>query len=121
MWGRHLICNASRCNRNIRDLRVIELFAADMVKRIDMKAWGPPRIEFFGEDNKAGFTLVQLIETSNITAHFCDSTGDAYIDVFSCRTFSDAVCQQVIQDWFQPHLIDIMVIGRQAGKKMVLE
>ena len=38
----------------------------------------------------AGYSLVQLIETSAITGHFCDASGDAYLDIFSCKDFDPA-------------------------------
>lgn len=83
-----------------------------------MKAYKEPQIQHFGEGNKAGYTLVQLIETSNITGHFCDTTGDAYLDIFSCKEFDKQVVRQVILEHFQPQLLDIKVIGRQAGRLM---
>jgi S-adenosylmethionine decarboxylase len=85
-----------------------------MVKKIDMVAYGKPLIQYFGYDDKAGYTLVQLIETSNITGHFCDNTGDAYLDVFSCKYFDENVARAVVQDWFKPETIDMKVINRDA-------
>ena len=35
----------------------------------------------------SGYTLVQLIETSSITAHFSENTGSIYLNVFSCKEF----------------------------------
>lgn len=118
-WGLHLVANAYKCNpRLIADPRNIELFAQTLVKRIDMVAYGKPLIQYFGHGNKAGYTLVQLIETSNITAHFSDDTGDAYLDIFSCKPFDEAVARAVINDYFKPELLDSKVIYRQAGLRM---
>lgn len=47
-----------------------------LVKDIDMVPYGGPQVVHFGSGNKAGYTLVQLIETSNITAHFVEETND---------------------------------------------
>ena len=60
-----------------------------MVKRIKMKAFGEPIVEHFAthDPKAAGFSLVQLIETSAITGHFVDDDGSAYLDIFSCMTF----------------------------------
>ena len=68
----------------------------------------------FGEGNKAGFTLVQLIETSNICAHFCNDTGDAYIDVFSCKPYDRDVVRDEIIKFFKPRQITVNYIERQA-------
>ena len=111
--------NARKCNSlAISNPRNLELFSECMVKKIDMVAYGKPLIQYFGYDNKAGFTLVQLIETSNITGHFCDSTGDAYLDVFSCKWFDENVARAVVQDWFKPESIDMKVVDRDAQYKM---
>ena len=118
-WGRHMIGNAYRCDsRLIACPKNIELFTATLVKKIDMVAYGKPLIQYFGHGNKAGYTLVQLIETSNITAHFSDDSGDAYIDLFSCKDFDEAVARDVIIQYFKPEVLDTKVINRQAGERM---
>ena len=118
-WGQHCIMNARKCNSlAISNPRVIELFTNDMVKRIDMVAYGRPQIQHFGSGNKSGYTLVQLIETSNITAHFCDETGDAYLDVFSCKWFDPVIAKVVVEQWFKPEHIDMMMVARDAKIKM---
>jgi S-adenosylmethionine/arginine decarboxylase-like enzyme len=83
-----------------------------------MVAYGKPIIEHFGSGNKAGFTLLQLIETSNITAHFVEETNDIYVDIFSCKDFDEKEAEKVIMNFFQPHNIDTVVIPRQAKEKM---
>jgi S-adenosylmethionine/arginine decarboxylase-like enzyme len=111
--------NARKCNSlAISSPRVIEQFTYDMVKRIDMKAFGRPYIQHFGSGNKSGYTLVQLIETSNITAHFCDETGDAYLDVFSCAWFDPVVARVVVEEWFKPEHVDVLMVNRDAKIRM---
>ena len=84
-----------------------------------MVAYGQPMIQHFGEGDKAGFTLVQLIETSNITGHFCDESGDVYLDVFSCKEFNPKVVEEVVTHYFAPQSIDLLILERTAGQKMV--
>lgn len=118
-WGKHLLINAYRCDKRlISSPRNIELFSSNLVKKIDMVPYGLPMIKYFGHGNKAGLTLVQLIETSNITGHFCDETGDGYIDVFSCKNYDIEVACETVRFWLKPTLIDIKVVLRQAGERM---
>jgi S-adenosylmethionine/arginine decarboxylase-like enzyme len=118
-WGYHAIVNAFKCQTHlIKNKLIIHDFAVDLVKQINMVPYGQPMINHFGEGNKAGFTLVQLIETSNITGHFCDETGDAYLDIFSCKEFNPQTVKHVIQHHFQPQSIDLKMLVRQAGKPM---
>lgn len=114
-WGLHCVSNVFRCNPySIRDATNIYNFNKALVQRIDMKAYGPPQIVHFGTGNKAGYTLVQLIETSNICAHFVEETNDFYLDVFSCKPFRQEDVDAVIQRYFQPTSIQSYTLLRQA-------
>ena len=114
-WGWHLILDIGKCNPNrIRCQKNIANFSKTLVKQIDMKAYGDPQIVHFGYDNKAGYTLVQLIETSNITAHFSEDTNTAYIDIFSCKPFDQMIAQSVVGLYFQPECVNSRFIERQA-------
>lgn len=114
-WGKHLILNARQCCPiAIGNPRIIEHFLTDIVKKIDMKAYGRPQIMHFGEGNKSGYTAVQLIETSNIILHLCDESGDGYFDVFSCKNFDEYVAKAVVQEWFKPRQIDMKIVLRDS-------
>ena len=119
-WGFHLMLDCAACDKEkITDAAHITAFAKDLVKRIDMVAYGEPQVVNFGSGNKAGYTLVQLIETSNICAHFCNDTGDMYLDVFSCKDFyaSDAI--SVIKDYFSPEKVHFKFLKRDAELGML--
>ena len=100
-WGKSMSCDVKGCEPiGIRDSSYITLFAKRLVKLLDMKAFGEPLLWHFGSDDKQGFTLVQLIETSNITAHFAEDTNSAYIDVFSCKDFDHIKVAEFCQSFF---------------------
>jgi S-adenosylmethionine/arginine decarboxylase-like enzyme len=61
-----------------------------------------------------GYTVVQLIETSNITAHFVEHTNDIYFDIFSCKSFAPKIAINLINEYFQPKNTKIRFIKRQA-------
>ena len=114
-WGYHLIVNAGACNpESIRSKSNITAFSKALVKGIDMVAYGAPRVVRFGSGNKQGYTLVQLIETSNITAHFCEETNDAYLDIFSCKPFRPHDAIQIIDEYFHPRRKQTTFLKRQA-------
>jgi len=81
-----------------------------------MVAYGEPHIVNFGTGNKAGFTLIQLIETSNIAAHYCNENGDVYIDVFSCKPFDPDVAHKVFTEYFKPKAFNSRYFERQAPR-----
>lgn len=114
-WGYHLILDASAClPARIRCPRVIRDFSHNLVKRIDMKAYGEPLVVHFGDDDKKGYTLVQLIETSNICAHFCEESNDMYLDVFSCKSFDPKDVEQTVREYFNPGQFNVRLLQRQA-------
>lgn len=114
-WGYHLMLDCSGCvPETITSYDVIYEFIRDLVRDIDMVAYGEPQIVNFGSGNKAGYTLVQLIETSNICAHFVNETNDMYLDVFSCKPFNPDIVEDRVAWYFAPKNIRKNFITRQA-------
>ena len=114
-WGYHLIIDARNCEHwMITDPNNIYQFTKQLVKDIDMIAYGEPQIVMFGTGNKKGYTLVQLIETSNITAHVVEETDDMYLDVFSCKDFDPHVVTGVVAEFFNPYAVETKCFERQA-------
>jgi len=118
-WGHHLILNAYKCTAStIRSKTLIQEFSRELVKKIDMVPYGNPKVVMFGSGNKKGYTLVQLIETSNITGHFVEETNDMYLDVFSCKTFDPKTVCEVVDYYFGPEHLDTKLVSRDASIEM---
>ena len=114
-WGKHLILDAADCSpKMIGSEVVVANFARSLVKRIDMVAFGQPQVVMFGSGSKKGYTLVQLIETSNITAHFVEENNSMYLDVFSCKDFDPQVVEEAVKEFFDAKYFNRKVILRQA-------
>lgn len=118
-WGYHLVLDCADLDGfAINDHDTIYNFTKQLVQDIDMVAYGEPQIVSFGSGNKAGYTLVQLIETSNICAHFVPDDlqgGNAlYLDVFSCKTFDDTVVMNLVAKYFGAKKIRPTYLTRQA-------
>lgn len=64
---------------------------------------GPPLAVRFALDNPAaaGFTLVQLIETSSIVAHFAEGPRTAHMNIFSCKTFDPQEAAAFVTKFFR--------------------
>lgn len=78
------------CDREaVRDANAILAFCEDLVATIGMAAYGEPVLAHFATHlpEAAGYSLVQLIETSAVTGHFCDASGDAYLAIFGVLAF----------------------------------
>jgi S-adenosylmethionine decarboxylase len=116
-WGYHLIldCRGGQVDA-VRDRPTILAWVRQLVERIDMRAYGEPVCEHFATHDRdaAGYSLVQLIETSSITGHFVDRTGDAYIDVFSCKYFDLETVRSLVDEYFRPAAVRVTYLTRQA-------
>jgi len=114
-WGFHLIVNAGSCDPDaLRSKETIKQFTKDLVKKIKMVAYGEPKIVMFGTGLQKGYTLVQLIETSNISAHFAEETNDIYLDIFSCKTFNPIDAIKLFKQVFKPSRLETKFFIRQA-------
>ena len=113
-WGYHLMLDCSGC-QNIDSKEQINSFVKDLIEQIGMVAHGEPVIEYLlaGEPNQ-GYSLMQLITTSNICGHFMELDGTAYFDVFSCREFNPTIVKQVVKQYFNPRKIKSKLLKRQA-------
>ena len=104
-WGHHLILDCkSGSKKLIRDKQNLKNFVDELVNRIDMVAVGEPIIKFLASNavDKAGYSLVQFIETSSIVGHFINSSGDFYLDVFSCKEFEIEKVTECVDEFFSP-------------------
>jgi S-adenosylmethionine/arginine decarboxylase-like enzyme len=114
-WGYHLTLDCGECDSDaIKNYDIIYKFTKQLVKDIDMVAYGEPQIVDFGSGDKAGYTLVQLIETSNICAHFVNESNAIYLDVFSCKPYDENTVIDLVREYFAPKSIKRSYISRQA-------
>ena len=117
-WGYHISLELANCDINtVNDPIYLDQWVKQLVKDIDMVAYGEPQIVHFADNCpvKAGWTVSQLIETSNIMVHFLDN-GDAYVDIFSCKQFEIQDVLNNINDWFNPEEVDFNYRVRQARR-----
>lgn len=98
-WGWHYSVDGVG-NENVRDGQKIKAFGDDVIKAIDMEAYGPCQLVHFGKDNKTGWTWSQLITTSNACIHACDDSLELYFDVFSCKPIDVEVVKAKLKEHF---------------------
>ena len=116
-WGFHTMLDCSGCDHDkITDGDNITAFTKELVKRIDMVAYGEPIVAHFAahDPQKAGYSMMQLIETSNLAAHFVDRDNTMYLDVFSCKEYEINTVIDVVKEFFGATKIRINYITRNA-------
>lgn len=116
-WGYSTLLDCGGCDLEaITNPDTLKAWVKELVNRIDMVPYGEPQIIHFGKNeyHLAGWTVIQLIETSNIIAHFNDNTGEGYIDIFSCKSYDIDDAISVVVEYFNPTKIRKSFLTRQA-------
>ena len=105
VWGMASAIDIYDCDpEKIRNADTIRCFVSELCELIEMKRFGETQVVHFGEDERvAGYSMVQLIETSLISAHFANLTNTVYLDVFSCKLYDPEVVQNFSQHYFGGH------------------
>jgi S-adenosylmethionine/arginine decarboxylase-like enzyme len=117
-WGYHLMLDCGGCDvAKMTDKDNIRAFVKELVVAIDMVAVGEPWIEqtAIGIPEKEGYSMYQLIVTSNVSAHFVDVPRQIYLDVFSCKGFNRNIVIDTVKKFFNPENINQNFVIRDAS------
>lgn len=116
-FGQELVLNLYECDlKKISSGEDIKNFVVTLCDDvIFMKRYGEPQIPHFGHDNPitAGYSLVQLIETSSITGHFSEYKKSCYINIFSCKWFDMEKAAAFTQEFFGAKRIQATFLKRE--------
>lgn len=90
-WGMSTSIDLYECDpETIRSAQAIEEFTHRLCNLLGVKRFGQTQVVRFGVDPAVyGYSMVQLIESSLVSAHFAESSNTVYLDIFSCA-FYDA-------------------------------
>jgi S-adenosylmethionine/arginine decarboxylase-like enzyme len=119
-WGIDTAIDLFDCDPiAIRDPGFIRSFAVDLCETIQMGQYSEPLVIRFGDDpDVCGFTLVQLIETSDIVAHFIEQVNAACLHVFSCSAYSPCQIAAFCQRWFHAQGVQLSVVFRGSRQRI---
>lgn len=104
IYGKELILDLYDCNpKIIRSRRKLLEYINQICNLIKMKKYGKTVVERFGlgKDFTAGYSLVQLIESSLISGHFSELWNRAFINIFSCKAFNNRTAVNFTKNFFQ--------------------
>lgn len=113
-WGMLSSLDAKNCNPDlIRSADAIKDYVIQLCDLIDMKRFQDTQVVHFGEDEKvAGYSMVQLIETSLISGHFANLTNASYIDIFSCKIYDPIEAAEFTRKFFQASEVGVNLTFR---------
>jgi S-adenosylmethionine/arginine decarboxylase-like enzyme len=100
-WGLSTSVDLQDCRPDtIRDAGQIRAYVIALCQLIGMQRYGDCQIVHFGEGRVAGYSMIQLIETSLISGHFANDTNRAYLDIFSCKDYDPAAIEAFSKRFF---------------------
>jgi hypothetical protein len=100
-WGMSTSVDLRDCDSEaIRSRELIRDYVVRLCELIDMRRFGECQIVHFGEGRVAGFSMLQLIETSLISGHFANDSNRAYLDIFSCKPYDPDLVEQFSREFF---------------------
>jgi S-adenosylmethionine/arginine decarboxylase-like enzyme len=113
-WGLDTAIDLFDCDVElIRDPAVIRAWVIDLCEQIQMRRFGELQLFHFGDEPRVrGYTLVQLIETSAITAHFIEQANAICINVFSCSAYPPFQTAALCQRWFRSRSARLTMVFR---------
>lgn len=112
-WGKSTAIDVYKCDPAlIRSAAHIQNYVIELCKLIDMKRYGDCQIVHFGTGNKEGFSMFQLIETSNICGHFANDLNAAFIDIFSCKDYDIGQVKDFTKEFFKGEEVAASFVNR---------
>ena len=113
-WGYLTSLDVYGCNPDfIRDEEKIRTYVKELCALIGMKRFGECQVVHFGEEDRvAGYSMVQLIETSLISGHFANLSNAAYIDIFSCKPYDPDQVARFTREYFEAKFIRKHLVKR---------
>jgi S-adenosylmethionine/arginine decarboxylase-like enzyme len=114
-WGVSTCINLYGCDLVLmQNADAIREFVVLLCDRINMRRYGETQVVFFGDEPRVqGFSMIQLIETSLISAHFADESQAIYLDVFSCAPYDSEDAAVFAAAYFKASEYRFQVIPRQ--------
>ena len=101
-WGRSASVDLHNCDPIlVKDPAAIKRFVKRLAKELKMHLVGPTLVKRFGHGKLRGYSMMQFIETSTITAHFDEQGNRAFIDIFSCKTYPPKEVAQFCKKYFK--------------------
>lgn len=97
----------------MQDAAAIKQFVLRLCEKIGVRRYGETQVVHFGDEPRVeGFSVMQLIETSLISAHFADASRAIYLDVFSCAPYEPETVAAYAKEYFKAGRHKLHVVER---------
>ncbi|MDD5005377.1 MAG: S-adenosylmethionine decarboxylase [Candidatus Omnitrophica bacterium] len=104
IFGYELILDLYDCDLEVMSSRKkLKEYVDKLCPLIKMEKYGKTLLEYFGtkKPHTKGYSLLQFIETSSITAHFSEHWRITYVNIFSCKSFNPEIAKEFTKEFFK--------------------
>ncbi|MCP4259134.1 MAG: hypothetical protein GY774_16740 [Planctomycetes bacterium] len=120
-YGKELILDLHNCDPSTFNRESIKGYFKELCELIDMQRcdlhfWddtGVPEEKKQTLPHTKGTSAVQFILTSSVTIHALDILKKAFINIFSCKYFSEDAAKSFSAKWFRGEVASWEVIDRK--------
>ena len=114
-WGLSTAINLHDCDPDLlKNADAIREYTARVCALIDAKPWGPCHIQHFGiNPDVAGYSMMQLVETSLVSGHFANKTNRIFLDIFSCKYYDAIKAVEFSKEFFRAKDVTFNCIMRK--------
>lgn len=117
-WGWITMIDAAGCDPvAIGGPVIFHVFIDELLENLKMVRIGNLNIVWCdtNDPKKKGYSIYQLLQDSNVSAHFCPADRNAaYLDVFSCKEYDEARVEAVFRKYFRPTTFRMRTVERRA-------
>ncbi len=114
-WGKSAHIDLTDCEPELlTDSSILKKFVKELIDKIGMKANGPCYTVRGGDprENLEGYSAMQFIETSSVTVHLDEVKNRVYVDIFSCKDFSEQDAFNFSKQYFNAQNGKFVVLNR---------
>jgi len=114
-WGLSTAVDVYGCNPvSIRSREQIVRFTHELCDLLGVKRFGETQVVRFGADPRTcGYSMVQLIEASMVSAHFEVDSNTVYLDIFSSRWYDAEAAAEYAKEFFRAERVRVQTFLRQ--------
>ena len=88
-WGISTHIDLYDCEPStVKDKELIKLSVKELGKIIEANLYGETILAYFGATPDVyGYSMLQLIDSSNMAAHYVEKTNHVFFEMFSCKPY----------------------------------
>ena len=114
-WGLATAIDLHDCDPDLmKNAEAIKEYTVKVCALIDAKPWGPCHVQHFGVNpDVAGYSMMQLVETSLVSAHFANKTNRIFLDIFSCKYYDAIKAVEFSKEFFRAKNVTVRCLLRK--------